>query len=300
MFSDKLAQLDLNFCGGLFRIQSSDDGRDFTLEDAYYPFTDVRSKAGSSFSVRAKAESGYLEAPSTDYIFNSNIFWKVYRENAGYRFETVPHVKPVNEGRLDRVIKCSADFLSIHLTCDPELIPTPFPYPFFGGMDRLLLASVLPYHQFGFLEHSCGILDDNHGFLFVGCRGRGKSTLAKIWQKTTEATVVSDECCGICRNGTGWVLHGTPWPSKAMCYANRSGPLKMIFFLEHAPVNECIPLTSGRVFSALFPQAVLPVWDAKAMTHLMDIIDQLSRDIPGVLLRFRPDHEVIESIRNCL
>jgi len=288
------AKLELGLCGGVFRLKGEGAAADFGPDPTYSPFRGWHGEGDPRFTINVQVRTGRPASRRGECVFDSQHFWKV-RGGPRYHFETVPRLGQRDNSRLDRALSCSRDFLSGKLTCTPQLAGSM--YPLFDGLDRLMLASVLPLHRIGFLVHSCGVLDADMGVVFVGSRGKGKSTLAELWRADPGATVVSDECCGLCHTPGGWRVYGTPWPSVAMCSADGSAPLRGIFFLEHAPVNECVPVSAGKAMSALMRQVVVPWWAPEATHNVLALAAAVCSSVPLAVLRFRIDKAVLGTIR---
>ena len=69
-----------------------------------------------------------------------------------------------------------------------NLLPFPLGWP----MGRLLMVSVLGQGH-GAILHASGVRMGDHGFLFAGTDGIGKTTIAKLWAHYAGATIIGDD-----------------------------------------------------------------------------------------------------------
>lgn len=288
--------LRLGICGGVLQVHPPSTVETYELEDFYLPFVCRHTMRDAAFQVDVRVELGSPLRVEQESLFDSD-FVRIYNHDSGYLFNTLPRISRASWSTPDRSLLCSGDFRSATLVCKNTLV-RPQAYPFYDGLDRLLLGSLVAFDNVGALVHSSAVLDGHAGYLFLGECGSGKSTMAKVWAAATPATVLSDECNGICCGPLSWRLHGTPWPSAARGYANQSAPLRAAFFLEHGTVNECVRLTPDEMFTAMLAQALIPHWSPKAVDNLLDLLRALCTSVPAARVRFRPDEEVISVIRN--
>ena len=81
-----------------------------------------------------------------------------------------------------------------------------------------------------------------HGYIFSGVSGKGKSTMAKLWDKSG-AKVIHDDRLILRNTGNGYKMFNTP------VYNNdepRESLLDKIFIIEHGSKNMLIPVKRGQ------------------------------------------------------
>lgn len=97
-----------------------------------------------------------------------------------------------------------------------------------------------------YLLHSCSVLRDGQGYVFVGPSGSGKSTIAGL---SSSFSVLNDEMSLILDDNGSFNVHATPFNGFFRQKKNLEGPLKGIFFIKQAKstyikkvsMHDCIP-----------------------------------------------------------
>jgi len=150
----------------------------------------------------------------------------------------------------------------------------------------------------GLFFHASAAEIDGAGVLFAGPSGRGKSTIARCFAAAGH-TVLSDERPVVRpdpESMTGFRLYGTPWPSSGNFYATRSAPCRAIYFLEHGPENQILPLTPREALYRLLDVTTVP-WQHKALFDpMLATLDRFLAAVPCRRLIFRPDAEVVDVV----
>jgi hypothetical protein len=149
-----------------------------------------------------------------------------------------------------------------------------------------------------FLLHSCSVVRDGQGYVFVGPSGSGKSTIAGL---STSFSVLNDEMSLISGDNGSFSVHATPFNGYFRQKKNLEGPLKGIFiikqdkstYIKKVSMNDCI---------ATLVQEMVPFMgilsaerDVPRVAMIEQAIDTLSQ-VPFYELHFLPD----ESFWNCI
>jgi hypothetical protein len=250
--------------------------------------------------VTVRARWGELRGPAAGkQTFDSGCLWRLYQENSHYLFRfTSPAV-----GTLPYKQACfSSDFTSGDVVLHREYFRR-FPsvnvleYP----LDELLMVNLLTLGR-GVEVHACGIEDsDGRGYLFLGQSGAGKTTTARLWNKSHGAArgiqILSDDRVILRRlNGKIW-MYGTPWHGEAeFAYSTRT-PLTQIFFLGRGEKNEVVPVRPIDAVARLMACSFVPFYNAAALDYALAFFEQLTKAIPCGELRFAPDERVLEFVR---
>jgi hypothetical protein len=161
---------------------------------------------------------------------------------------------------------------------------------------KVLMTQVLPERR-GLMLHACGVADGEQGMLFVGPSGAGKTTMARLWSSSGEASVLNDEYCIVrAIKGQLW-LYSTPWVGSGGFCSLGKVPLKGVFFIEHGKETECVAVTEIEAISRLMSQAFLPVWDKTKMQLVLDTCVDLVQSVSCCRLPFVPDEGVVQFLR---
>lgn len=152
----------------------------------------------------------------------------------------------------------------------------------------------------GMIFHGAALRIGGEGVLCLGVSGRGKSTISRLSEDAGE-TAFCDERPAVRRLGDGsFRLCGTPWRSSGRYAKNISAPLRRVFFLEHGPANEIVPLRPSQALLELRKVAVI-AWQHPALFDpALGTAGALVESVPCAILRFLPDQSAIDALRRDL
>lgn len=277
---------DISF--GMF----SDSDLSLQLDSDLASFAAPASSCDVSMSV-SLADS--LEVPRGKMVFDSGGVWSLFEERGGYRFHCAmafPSARPYKTAWFDREFKTGQVVLSRSFFDDG--IPV---YPLQYPLDELLMIHRLARGE-GVEVHAVGIVDEaGRGNLFLGHSGAGKSTTARLWATQSGVHILSDDRIILrVRDGRIW-MYGTPWHGDAGIASPDSSPLHAIYFLEHWPHNEVVPLRASLAAAELFARSFVPRHCAQALQFSLEFLDRVARQIPCHIFRFVPDQTAVEAIR---
>ena len=171
----------------------------------------------------------------------------------------------------------------------------PFLDPFYGPTMELLMVNYLAKGR-GVIIHSCGIVREGRGILFVGESGAGKSTLARMWNQENGFDVLSDDRTVVRKKGHQFWMYGTPWHGDAKFGSPRGVRLERIFFLRHGQKNSIKEIKGIDPVSQLLTCSFPPYWDPQGMAFTLEIFTDLAADIPCQSLSFRPERSAIDHV----
>jgi hypothetical protein len=161
--------------------------------------------------------------------------------------------------------------------------------------DQILLARVLAKRE-GCYIHASGVVLDGKGILFVGHSDAGKSTMVMMLRD--KAKILCDDRIIVRRWPRGFKIHGT-WshgdvPDVSADYA----PLKAILFLKQDRVTRLIPIDRKQEISRrLLACLIKPLGTADWWERMLDLVDQMAREVPCYSLHFTKDGGVIDLLR---
>jgi hypothetical protein len=236
-----------------------------------------------------------LEVPSAKMVFDSGGAWSLFEERNGYQFHCVIaslSEKPYKTAWFDREFKTGHVVLSRRFF-DEGMPAYPLEYP----LDEVLMIHRLARGE-GVEVHAVGIVDETgRGNLFLGHSGAGKSTSARLWKSMADVHILSDDRIILrLREGRIW-MYGTPWHGDAGIASPDSSPLDAIYFLEHWPHNEIVPMRAGLAAAELFARSFVPRHCAQALQFSLDFLERVARQVPCHIFRFVPDQTAVEAIR---
>lgn len=157
----------------------------------------------------------------------------------------------------------------------------------------LLKKSILQLHAV--LMEDCG-----RGILICADSGVGKTTHARLWRDTRKSLIIDGDRAACIRDGNIWTAFGIPWCGTSGEYMNRSVPIKAVVILDRGEVNEAGTLTGMAAFFGVLPHVQYPAWNMELVNRGMDLLRDLTEEIPVVHLHCRPDAEAVETLEQLL
>ena len=171
-----------------------------------------------------------------------------------------------------------------------------FVHPFYGPVLELMMINYLA-RQRGTIIHSCAIKHRNNGFLFVGESGAGKSTLSRLWNKTGDIEVLSNDRTIVRKRDGAYWIYGTPWHGEAEFGSPQSVKLNRIYFIQHGAANLARRMSGAEPVQILLTCSFPPYWDSEGMRFTMDFFSDLTARVPCYELFFKPDLDIIDFVR---
>lgn len=168
------------------------------------------------------------------------------------------------------------------------------------GPMQMIFIYYLAKNRLGVIVHSTGVEDKGEGLLFTGHSGAGKSTIARIWHKTSNAIVLNDDRIIIRETSEGFVLYRALWGGVSSYLSGQAGytTIKKLFVIYQSRRNEAELLGPKEAFSEVFP-CIFPVfWDKKCLEFTGQFLLKLVQAIPVYKLGFTKDERVIKYIRS--
>jgi len=165
-------------------------------------------------------------------------------------------------------------------------------------LGHFILSSFL-FLNHGAVLHACGVSDRGKGILFVGPSGRGKTTMASLWQKRKGVILLSDDRVALRKKRGGFYIYGIPRFGHGMGHLSspEGAPLERIFFLEHGQKNSVYALMKDEALSNLLITAFPPVWNPYGMKNILDVFTEIIEKVPCSRLSFVPNRRVVNLVR---
>jgi len=229
----------------------------------------------------------FVEEIDGKLVQNNPNFWSVWQYNSDLYLKTIFPLSAVGK---KAVLKLSLAQKEWNLWIDTdEKEVDPFEYP----LDGLILYYLTVINN-DIMIHASGVSNDGEGYLFTGISGKGKSTIANLWE-AYGAKVIHDDRLIIRKEGGSYRMYNTP------VYDNDyplDAPLSKIFAIEHGSENSMIPLKEAASVSQIMANCIQHTWDTRIVGNLLASVSEMCRTIPVYKLQFRPGRGVIDYILN--
>jgi hypothetical protein len=218
-------------------------------------------------------------------VKNSENFWSVYKRRSDLYIKTLfPHSPAEKEA----ILKFSLTTRQWELYFKGGGDETdPLEYP----LDGLILYYLTVIHG-DIMIHASGVNHSGHGYIFSGVSGKGKSTLAKLWDAAGGKVIHDDRL--IIRNLAGtWKMFNTPVYNDDI---PRESVLSRIYLIGHGTENIFIPVKGATAVSLVLANCIQHNWSPEIIARVMGTLSMMCNNIPVVKLSFRPDKSIIDFI----
>ncbi len=287
---------NLNIAGYSIRFESRSDGPDLLPSERFLKYLSNDGKPdvlihihSGSFEIPEEAErvfhAPYVEEVNGILLHHKSNFWSVWKDSINLYIKTT---FPLSLPEKNAVLKFSLTKMDWDLWIDgPKTLIDPFEYP----LDGLILYYLTAIYG-DIMIHASGVNNYGHGYLFSGVSGKGKSTIAKLWDDYG-AKVVHDDRLIIRKTDSGYTMFNTP------VYNNeepRNSSLDKIFIIEHGLENSIVPVKEAIAVSLVMANCIQHNWGHDIIDRLLESISDLCGVIPTARLSFKPDRSVIDHI----
>ena len=249
----------------------------------YRPFIE----AGKS-DITLQMHDEILAPTVGEKIFDSSPVWSLCRHNGTSYLKIFEHFPGFGRTLVHPKNVKSADLYFDDPTgiyCDP----------FFGPTIELLMVNYLAQGK-GVIIHGCGIKQDDHGVIFVGESGAGKTTMAHIWNRDSDAEILSDDRTIVRKQGNHFMMYGTPWHGEGKFGSPGSAKLEQIFFIQHGQTNSISKSAKAHSVTQFLKCSFPPFWDAKGLEYSMDGFSDLAAAVPCRTLTFKADSSIVDFV----
>ena len=167
----------------------------------------------------------------------------------------------------------------------------------FKTLDEVLNVSDLEVHLANIDAislHSSLIRYQDRAILFSAPSGTGKSTQADLWKQYRGADPINGDRSIIRKKDGKWTAYGSPYAGTSGLFRNESVPIRTIVVLRQSEENTVRLLGQGEAFRYLYSETVVPRWNQETHSHIMDIITQITAEIPVVMLSCRPEESAVD------
>jgi len=249
---------------------------------------DIRVHSGK-FKLPPEAErvfhAPFVEVRNGILIHNNPDFWSVWKHDSQLYIKTI---FPLSGYPKNAVLKFSLvePEWDLWMETDKKVID-PFEYPLDG-----LILYYLTVIKRDIMIHASGVNIEGQGFLFSGVSGKGKSTMAMLWN-TAGATVIHDDRLIIRRSVAGYTMYNTP------VYSNDvplDSLLSRIFIIEHGDENKLIPLKGASAVTQVMANCIQHTWGQSIVSGLLESVSEMCNMVSASRLFFLPESNIIDFI----
>jgi len=291
-----MRKYNLNIAGYNIGFEASADGPELNPSDRFLRNISKDSRSDIIIRVHSgtrdlpeKAErifhAPFVEETGGIQIQHKTNFWSVWKNRSDLYIKTI---FPLSSSEKNGRLKYSLTSREWDLWIDYAGEETdPFEYP----MDGLILYYLTVIHG-DIMIHASGVNNEGRGYLFSGVSGKGKSTMAKLWDKSG-AKVIHDDRLILRKSANGYRMYNTP------VYSNdvpNDSPLNKIFIIDHGIENKLVPVRGAVAVSLVMANCIQHNWGPDIIARLLGSVSIMCGTIPTARLHFKPDRNIIDLI----
>jgi hypothetical protein len=287
---------NLNIAGYRIGLESSDGVPDLVPSERFA--ANICSDTQSDILIRVhhgkyklpKGTERVFHAPLVEEIDGSRIkkdnnFWSIYRNNSQLFIKTI---FPYSGSEKSAVLKFSLNEKEWDLWIDEAgTSADPLDYPLDG-----LVLYYLSAIRGDIMIHASGINHNGIGYIFPGISGKGKTTMAGLWNQAGGRVIHDDRL--IIRNTDGkYRMFNTP------VYKNdhpSESEISRIFLIDHGKENRLVPVNGAQAVSLLLANCIQHNWNRELVARLVGSVSLICSSLPVAQLSFKPDIDIIDFI----
>ena len=281
-----MKSFNLNIADYALRFESADPETILFTAKKYEGFLCADTKPG----ITIRVHSGTF-TPGDDAVRmfhapdDKGEFWSVCKNNEDIIIEAV-----LSRGTKIRkawlVLNTGKDYWDLYIT-GTDKKKDPLEYPLDG-----LLLYYLTVRSGDIFIHGSGVSLNNRGYVFTAVSGKGKTTIARLFQEAGGRVIHDDRLIIRWQDG-GFVMHNTP------VYDNESprrSAVDRIFIIDHAGSNVIRRAENSEAVSLVMANCIQHLWDASIIESLTGALIRLTTEKDVSRLYFKPDKSIISHI----
>ena len=90
-----------------------------------------------------------------------------------------------------------------------------------------------------------------------------------------------------------FLVYGSPWSGKTLCYRNVVAPVNALVRLEQFPENRIARLEPLQAYASVIAAVSTIRWNHDIMSLLVPTIERVAMTVPCYQLKCRPDEEAV-------
>ena len=286
----------LNIAGYTIRFESADNGPDLVPSERFLRNISnageydvlIRVRYGS-YKLPDEAirvfHAPYVEEINGTPVHQKTNFWSVWKHDHELYIKSV---FPLCQDDRMAILKFSLGTREwdLWLDCDVKEAD-PLEYP----LDGLLLYYLTVLHG-DIMIHASGVTYNGSGYLFSGVSGKGKTTIAGLWERNG-AKVIHDDRLILRKTGEVYRMYNTP------VYNNdepQESILTKLFIIEHATDNRIVIVKGALAASLVMANCIQHNWGSEIIDRLLSSVTSLCETVPVRKLYFKPEISIADYI----
>jgi len=291
-----MRNFNLNIAGYNIGFEASANGPELKPSSRF--LRNINQNTGSDILIRVHSEpfdlprgaervfrAPYVEEINGIQFNNETNFWSVWKYHSELYIWTI---FPLSSSEKNAVLKFSLTSMEWDLWIYGARDETdPFEYPLDG-----LILYYLTVINGDIMIHASGVNYGGHGYIFSGVSGKGKSTIANLWEQSG-ARVIHDDRLILRNTGGVYRMFNTPVYNDD---EPRESVLDKIFLIEHGFENMLVPLKGANAVTHVMANCIQHNWGSDIIARLLGSISIMCGTIPTSKLFFKPDKSAIDLI----
>lgn len=217
--------------------------------------------------------------------------WQIDESNTGHKLLRCKRAdqNPMQESHLVFYQPGKQQFdIYCHPASNDHEILEPLAYPVAPLIWHVALQGLT-----AFMLHGSAVIHNGEALIFTGFSGRGKSTMAGLWQKDGHV-VINDDRLILRLIDDKWWVYNTPmhYPDAA-----KAAPLRAIFAISHGQTNEMITQNHFDALQAILPNCIQHGYDTQEIEARLAIVEQLCQSVSVYRLPFLPTQDIVTYIK---
>ncbi len=227
----------------------------------------------------------YVEEINGVRIKNRDDFWDVYKDNEDLYISTI---FPLSSEKKKAILKFSLETNIWDLWFEGnDNTVDPMEYP----LDGLILYYLTVIHG-DIMIHASGVNKSGRGYIFSGVSGKGKTTMAKLWE-SCGASVIHDDRLIVRKIGNSFRMFNTPVYNDDV---PADSQVNSIFIIAHGYSNKVNHIKGAGAVSLVMANCIQHNWGTELISRLLNSVSLLCDSVPVKRLSFTPDNSVITYI----
>jgi hypothetical protein len=287
----------LNIADYSISIEAADDKIDLVPGRKFKNFISA-SENKKSYSLSIKVHYGsqdphplskcvfhapYVEEIDGKLVEQDPDFWSIWKHNQELYIKSA-----FPTGKRKALLKLSLSSMNWVLFIDAEQgTVDPLEYP----LDGLILYYLAALNG-DILIHASGVNHEGNGYLFSGISGKGKTTMASLWEKCG-GKVIHDDRLILKKTCEGWKMYNTPVYDNEI---SASSKVNKIYIIDHGSENKNIMMKDSAAISAFMTNCIQHNWNHDLISGLLHSVSEICSQVQVSRLSFRPDISIVDYI----